>query len=333
MFVDTSLSKDHGTATVGLTDQEECLVREILDYLEAENCAATDTARTRLSCLRDLAGVISRFPSIRNTQPALEELEGAAGSVKSILAFAAPPRLLRYPAKVAAVRSYLVAKFHAFSLLTVLTREKAEYHIRARSIVFSIVCALMIEEVYVSCLEDPSFPEPVRLRLAEDLLTFWDSGVDPRAVEHLFALEALWAARDAAPPSFGTMDGASELARITLDLGDDWHNFLVDSISNDEIRFALEEFLFGISYEEIIKVRSRLGRPGVSAVNAEEVRACLGNDGSYARVNNEDPRMVYDFYADRRDAALLRRQTNAPGPKRTLEEIYLKHRIVMELPE
>jgi hypothetical protein len=318
---------------VGLTDQEECLAREILDYLEAENRGAAESARNRLSCLRDLAAAISRFPSIRSAPSILEEAGEATGYIESILAFAAPPRLLRCPTRVAAVRSYLVAKFHAFSLLAALTREKAEYHIRARSIVFSIVCALMIEEAYVSCLEDPSFPEPIRHRLAGDLLTLWDSGVDPRAAEHLLALEALWAARDAAPPSFGTMDGASELARITLDLGDDWHDFLVDSISNDEIRFALEEFLFGISYEEILIIRSRLGCFGGSAVNADEVRACLGNEGAYARADGEDPRMVYDFYADRRDAALLRRRTNAPGPKRTLEEIYLKHRIVMELPE
>jgi hypothetical protein len=304
-----------------------------MDYLEAEKCGAADTARTRLSCLRDLAAVVSRFPSIRNTPLVLGEAGDETRLIASILAFAAPPRPLRYPARAATVRSYLVAKFHVFSLLSALTKEKAEYHIRARSIVFSIVCALMIEEVYVSCLEDPSFPEPLRFRLVDDLITLWDSGVDPRAVEHLLALEALWAARDAAPPSFGTMDGASELARITLDLGDDWHNFLVDSISNDEIRFALEEFLFGISYEEILKIRSRLGCLGSSAVNADEVRACLGNKGAYARATNEDPRTVYDFYADRRDAARLRRRTNAPGPKRTLEEIYLKHRIVVELPQ
>jgi hypothetical protein len=303
-----------------------------MGYLEAENCGSVDTARTRLSCLRDLAAVVSRFPSIRSAQLAMKGAGDEAKFIASIIAFASPSRLLRSPARVAAVRGYLVAKFHAFSLLSVLTREKAEYHLRARSIVFSIVCALMIEEVYLSCLEDPAFPEPVRFRLANDLITLWDSGVDPRAVEHLLALEALWAARDAAPPSFGTMDGASELARITLDLGEDWHNFLVDSISNDEIRFALEEFLFGISYEEILKVRSRLGCFGISAVDADEVRACLGNKSAYATVNNEDPRMVYDFYMDRRDAAQLRRQTNAPGPKRTLEEIYLKHRIVMELP-
>jgi hypothetical protein len=249
----------------------------------------------------------------------------------SIATFAHPSRLLHSPTRVVAVRSYLVAKSHVFSMLAILTKEKAEYRLQVRRIIFSIICTLMIEEVYFSCLGDSSFPEHCRFRLANDLITLWDSGVDPKAIEHLPALEALWAARGAAPPSFGTMDGASELARLTVDLGDDWHSFVVDSISNDETRFALEEFLFGISYEEILEVRSRLGRFGISAVDADEVRSYLGNHSAYTMVNNDDPRVAYDFYVDRRDAAQLRRRTNAAGPKKTLEEIYLKHRIVLEL--
>jgi hypothetical protein len=316
---------------VGLTNQEERLAQEIMACLESEDCKDIDIARTRLSCLRDLGEVVSRFPSIRDDQMVRGEMRDEKRLIASLDAFAHPSRLLHSPVRVVAVRSYLVAKCHAFSMLSILTKEKAEYHVHVRRIIFSIICTLMIEEVYFSCLRDVSFPEHARFRLADDLVTLWDSGVDHRAIEHLPALEALWAARDAAPPSFGTMDGSSELARITTDLGDDWHAFLVDSISSEETRFALEEFLFGISYEEILEIRSRISRFGISAVNADEVRGYLGSKSALA--NSEDPRLAYDFYADRRDTAQLRRRTNAPGPKRTLEEIYLKHRIVMEVRE
>jgi hypothetical protein len=189
----------------------------------------------------------------------------------------------------------------------------------------------MMEDVYFSCLGDSSLPEPIRSRLVNDLVGLLDSGSDPRVVEHLPALEALWTARGAAPPSFGTMDGASELTRITLDLGDDWHAFLVESISSDETRFALEEFLFGISYEEILEVRSRLSRFGISAVGADEVRTYLGSNPAYNIVDSEDPQTAYEFYMARQNAAQWRKMTNAPGPQKTLEELYLKHRIVMEL--
>jgi hypothetical protein len=320
-----------GAPIVGLTEEEEDLVRDILACLESEHCEDLEIARTRLSCLRELGAVISHFPSIRDSQMVRGVVRDEEKLLASITTFAHPSRLLHSPVRVVAVRSYLVAKSHAFSMLAILTRDRPEYHLQVRRVIFSIICALMIEEVYFSCLGDRSFPEHFRFRLANDLIALWDSGVDPRGVEHLPALEALWAARGAAPPSFGTMDGASELARITADLGDDWHSFVVDSIANDETRFALEEFLFGISYEEILEVRSRLGRFGISAVGADEVRNYLGSNSAYTMVNTDDPRAAYDFYVDRRDAAQLRRRTNAAGPQKTLEEIYLKHRIMLEL--
>jgi hypothetical protein len=188
----------------------------------------------------------------------------------------------------------------------------------------------MTEEVYFSCLEDPAFSLDIKRRLADDLIALWESGTDPRTVQHLPALEALWTARDNAPPSFGTMDGSSELFRVSIDLGEDWQEFLVKYMDDDETRWALEEFLFGLSYEEILEVRSRLGCFGIMAVGHDEVRSFLGSRPAYAIVRNSDPRAVYDFYIDRRDAAAFRRRTSAPGPQKALEEMYLKFRIAQE---
>jgi hypothetical protein len=323
--------EDPGVSILGLTDHEEKLVQEIMAYLEAANCKDIETARTRFSCLRELGTVISRFPSLRDRQMARGEMRNEEKLIESINSFFHPSHLLRSPTRVVAVRSFLVAKSHAFTMLNILVQGKPEYTVPVRRIIFSIICTLMIEEVYFSCLGDTSFPDHFRFRLADELVTLWDSGVDPRVIEHLPALEELWAARDAAPPSFGTMDGASELMRVSSELGDDWYNFLMETISNEETLQALGEFLFGLSHEEILEVRSRLIRFGISAVGNDEVRSYLGSNPAYTIVNNEDPRSVYDFYVDRRDAAQLRKRMNAPGPKRTLEEIYLKHRIILDL--
>jgi hypothetical protein len=194
-------------------------------------------------------------------------------------------------------------------------------------VVFSIVCTLMAEEVYFSCLEDPLFPGPIKRQLADDLISLWESGTDPRSVVHLPALEALWAARDSSPPTFGTMDGTSELLRISFDLGKDWQEFLVDQAESMETRWALEEFIFGLSYEEIQQVRSRLNRFGILAVGHDEVRSYLGSRPAYTIVRDSEPRAIYDFYVDRREAAVFRKRTSAQGPRKTLEEMYLKFRI------
>jgi hypothetical protein len=258
------------------------------------------------------------------------ETRDEAMLIQTLCEFSPPSRLLHIPTRIVATRAFLIAKCHAFSLLSILVRDTDVFYAPVRRVIFSIICVLIAEEVYFSCLEDAAFPEGIKHRLADDLISLWDSGTDPRAVRHLPALEALWAARDAAPPSFGTMDGSSELIRISLDMGGDWQEFLVDNIEDDETRWALEEFLFGLSHEEIVEVRSRLVRFGIMAVGHDEVRSFLGSRPAYTTVRGTDPRAVYDFYIDRRDAAAFRKRATAPGPRKTLEEMYLKFRILTE---
>jgi hypothetical protein len=314
-----------------LTKEEKNLVEEIESWLEARHSADNQVVKDRFRCLQSLGAAVSQYPSVRETQFLRGVLRDAEKLVESLCAFSSPSHLLHIPTRVVAVRSFLVAKFHAFSLLAYTVREKDEFYSPLRRIIFSVVCTLMAEEVYFSCLDDPLFPPNIKQNLAHDLISLWDSGADPRGIHHFAALSSLWTARDAAPPSFGTMDGTSELLRITIDMEKDWQDFLVEEAGNDETRWALEEFLFGLSYEEILQVRSRLARFGITAVSYEEVRTYLGSKPAYIMVKDEDLRDIYDFFIDRRAAGLLRKQIAAPGPRRTLEEIYIKYRILLEI--
>jgi hypothetical protein len=46
-------------------------------------------------------------------------------------------------------------------------------------------------------------------------------------------------------------------------------------------------------------------------------------------IDNSDPRLIYDFYIERKEAAQFRKRVEKPGPNRTLEEIYLKYRMTL----
>jgi hypothetical protein len=315
---------------LALKESEEHLVREIGAYLDSQFPEEAALVRQRFTCLRALGEAVSSFPSVREAHTLRGEVRDEEHLLKALCNFMPSARLLHMPTKIVAARSYLVAKAHAFSLISILVQGMDHFFAPVRRIIFSIICTIMTEEVYLSMLSDPAFSGNIKFGLANDLISLWDSGVDPRAVQHLPALEALWAARDAAPPTFGTMDGASELIRISLELEKDWRDFLVSHTADEETRWALEEFLFGLSYEEITEVRSRLRRFGVSAVNYDEIRSFLGSEPSYTEVLNTDPRAIYDFYVDRRDAAAFRKRISAPGPKLTLEESYLRYRIAPE---
>jgi hypothetical protein len=315
-----------------LSEDEEFLIGNIENWLKEKDSKNYKLVQDRFQLLRNLGNAVFDYPSVRETKFLKEIPLDANTLAESITAFSPTTHLLRTPAKVAALHSFLVAKFHAFSLLSQLTEENDTFYTPAKNIAYSIVFTLMAEDVYFSCLEDPVFSINTKSMLAEDLVSIWDSGTDPRSIHHLMALSSLWAARDSSPPSFGTMDGISELLRISFDMdtGTEWEDFLKDESTNDHTRWALEEFLFGLSYEEIIQIRTRLKRYGVTSVSHNEVRLYLDSKPVYSMVNNNDPRAIYDFFIERRDACTLRKRVSSPGPLHTIEEIYLKYRIILE---
>ena len=313
-----------------LSEEEELLVGRIEDWLKEKSPEDQFLVHERFRRLRNLGNAVFDYPSIKNTRYLKDILVNEHQLTESLLAFSAASHLLRTPAKVAALRSFLIAKFHAFSLLARLTEENNELQVSARNISFTVVFTLMAEDVYFSCLEDSSFSSHTKAQLADDLINLWDSGTDFRSIHHLMALSSLWTARDASPPSFGTMDGNTELLRISIDMDTEWEDFLKEESTNEKTRWALEEFLFGLSFEEIQQVRNRLKRYGVSSVGHTGVRSYLDSKPVYSPVNDQDPRAIYDFFIERRDACLLRKRVSAPGPLHTLEEIYLKYRIILE---
>ena len=315
-----------------LSDDEELLVENIGNWLKETESLDIRLVEERFQLLRNLGDAVFKYPSIRETKFLKGVLLDENTLADSILSFSSASHLLRTPVKVAALRSFLIAKFHAFSLLSRLTEENDVFHAKAKNISYSVVFTLMAEDVYFSCLEDPVFSSNTKSRLAEDLICLWDSGIDTRSIKHLSGLSSLWSARDSAPPSFGTMDGNTELLRISFDMGSDteWEEFLKEESTTEETRWALEEFLFGLSYEEILQVRGRLKRYGVTSVSRDEVRQYLDSKPVYSVINNNDPRSIYDFFIERRDACILRKRVKVPGPLYTLEEIYLKYRIILE---
>jgi hypothetical protein len=331
-MIQTQTHSAHKQCFQVLSEEEELLVGKIEHWLKEKEAQDQFLVHERFRRLRNLGNAVFDYPSIKNTQFVRDILVNEHHLTESLLAFSTASHLLRTPTKVIALRSFLVAKFHAFSLLAQLTAGFDELHIPAKDISFSVVFTLMAENVYFSCLEDPGFSDNTKSKLADDLIALWDSGTDPRSIRHLMALSSLWAARDSAPPSFGTMDGNTELLRISIDMDTEteWEDFLKDESTNNETRWALEEFLFGLSYEEILQIRNRFKRYGVTAVSHDELRSYLDTKPVYSPVHNNDPRNIYDFFIERREACTLRKRVNAPGPLHTLEEVYLKYRIILE---
>lgn len=330
-IVNMAISGFGTTASTALTAAENQLVNEIEAWLKEHHPEDGKVVSESFSRLRTLGNAIFAYPSVRDTQFLMGEVFDESGLVESLLAFSSSSHLLRIPTKIVAMRSFLVAKFHAFSLLSSLTIGREDHYEEVRQTVFSVISTLIAEVVYFSCMEDPHFSRETKTSLACDLIELWDSGVDQRGLRHFSALSSLWVARNSNPPNFGTMDGTTELLRLTMDLDEDWREFLVMESGNEQTRWALEEFLFGFSWEEIQEIRNQLAHSDENAVGLDGIQNYLGSSPAFSKIDEKDPRTFYDFFIERRDACIFRKKLSAPGPIHTLEEIYLKYRIVMEL--
>lgn len=307
--------------------EERILVDEGLARLAEARPQDADLVSGRFEALEALARAVSRFPSACESQLLRGVRRDGETLAASMCAFSGPSRLLRTPTRVVASRAFLVAKVQAFSMLAIAAEDHPGVSARARAAVMGAVCALLAEDVYLSCLEDPSLPLATREDLARDLLALWERGRDPRASVHAPALASLWSARDASPPVFGTLEGSSELVRLSIELGPDWLRFVADELDDEDARGALEEFLFALTAEEIARARRGLFESGLSSASAADVAAILGPGNGYGSVER-DPRSMYEFYVERRERARERAKIGAPGPRKTIEGMYLTYRMV-----
>jgi hypothetical protein len=215
-------------------------------------------------------------------------------------------------------------------MLALLVKEEKPLYQAIRQQLFSIVYTLLAEDAYSACIGNPDFSPDEKYHLTEDLQTLHDSGADPRREQHFPALESLWMARDGSSPGFGSMTGAAELIRISMEMGDDWKEFIVTQLENEETLAALEEFLFGLSWEEIRLIRARLEIFGAHALGQSEIGEFLDQSPVYTFVDPRSPRAICDFFIDRREMASHRKLVMAKGPYRTLEELYLCFRLSRE---
>jgi hypothetical protein len=190
----------------------------------------------------------------------------------------------------------------------------------------SMMFTLMAEDVYLNLIKDSSLSMDLRRELANSLIILWEHRSDQNISDIAPVLQSVWSARRKIAPAFGTMMGTSELLLVSIQMDEQWTSFIKERLGDNEVSQAMEEFLFGISYEQIIRLREILREQGIKAIGRDEVSAQLGE-----RVKTDislDYRDFYLLYTVRRDNARARSRLHLPGPTKTLEDFFI--RFIME---
>ncbi|MGP1454290.1 MAG: hypothetical protein ACTTJ7_00790 [Treponema sp.] len=306
-------------------DKEEYeIVDRMLQNLQLYAPDVLSHIASSITNLEQIAIAISQYPSIQRSTVLVGERRSAKTLVHMLCNNDSDSRLLTLPTKVVLGKGFLVAKFQAFSALTKIALNSffEEHDIKElRRITLRVMFALMAEDVYSMLLDNEELDYAIRQKIAKSLTNLWEHRFDGHSALFTPVLHKVWAARFKLAPNFGTMLGVSELFLLSMELDESWEKFMIAKLDVPENGQALEEFLFGISYEKILFIRQILKEQNMSALSRKEAYEIVGIKNDF---QEEDPRMFYTSFIERKNNTDARRRLQAPGPKRTLEDLYIQ---------
>jgi hypothetical protein len=312
------------TDIVVLNTTERTLVNRVFENLRVYSPETMVAVATRIMDLERLSVSISRYPSMHERGYQTGQPGSSETLIDTLCNFGDGEKLLTLPTKAILGKGFLVAKFHAFSAITKVALNSffSDKDIQElRQATLNIMFTLMAEDVYMSLLDDPNLHNDVRRDIAESLAELWEHRLDPHVQSVAPVLDSVWTVRDQIAPNFGTMIGTSELLLLSIALDDTWQKFISNRLGDEDVARALEELLFGLSFEDITLIRKELKNRGMSAIGRDEVPGIIGHR---AALSNEDPKIFYRAYTQRRNNADARKRLSATGPKKTLEDHYMQ---------
>ena len=309
-----------------LTTKQKELIQEVMPQIKAINPEKAENFQERLDSLELLAQAVARFPSLLERHELIGGMRTPSSLIDSLIDHQdAGDSTLQLPSKAMLGKGLLVAKMHTFSSFAKYTHHVTELRKYSKSFdteTVSSMYSLMIEDVYLNLIRDPSQPMEFRREWALSLLLLWEHWNDQGSAQVAPVLESVWFARRRLAPAFGTMMGTSELLQISMQMDDQWIAFIKQKLGEPGVSQAMEEFLFGISYEQINTLRTILKEKGIPAIGRDEVSKFLGE-----HVKSDagmDYRDFYSKYTVRRDNARSRTRLKLNGPHKTLEDYFIQ---------
>ncbi len=319
------------TGITVLTKHQKELVRKLVDALLESAPDRVERLQLRLHDIEQLAMSIAQFPSLLERTYMTSSVRTPEALVETLVSHQKEgDTTLHMPSKAILGKGFLVSKIHTFYSMSKLAKNYAmmsDKDVKAyQDETVTLMFTLMAEDVYMSLIRDKSIDIELRKNIARALIVLWEHRSDQTIADIAPVLQEVWSARRTLAPAFGTMMGTSELIMVSMQMDEQWTAFIKEKLSDPDVTQAMEEFLFGISHEQILKLKGILKNQGIKSIGRDEVSKYLEE-----RVKTDislDYRDFYLLYTVRRDNARARQRLNVPGPKKTLEDHFI--RFVME---
>jgi len=304
---------------------ERALVVRALAAVEEKNPKQRVVLDGTLSRLARMAELIRDSPSISSSW------DGCAGSTFSANSLIAQlcrvPDYdldLNIPTKAVVGQAYLIAKINLLKALRYNVEAvgaPAEISEQLEHEVAQSIYTKLAEELFTSIVTDPNAPPLVKTGAARFLFRIWEERLLIEVDDFAPVLESAWHARSKLLPVLGTMLGTHEVFRLFNEARDKrFLDYFGEDDVNEEQLLAFEEFLFGLSHEEIARLRAHMTEEGRACISLDAARALLGDPGRTWMPGQNGAQALYTSYKKRRVNAAHRELTGATGPKKTAEE-------------
>jgi len=233
-------------------------------------------------------------------------------------------REFRRPTRAVLGEAYLLAKTNIFKALIYLLKsfQQTELEELIKDLdeaLERVIYRKLSEELLFNVVSSAHNSAQVKRSAANLLLPIWE---DPNDIPmHGFTklLLSAWRARCRVRETFGTLVGVHEVfSLLRADCDSAFLEYFTrDRVSIDEGE-AFREFLFGLSFEDLTKLRDTMDSKGLNVVGPSEVWSILGRPPPRPE-SNWTAETVYVSYRRRRLRADYRVLSQSSGPRKTAE--------------
>src|SRR5215208_4555178 len=237
----------------------------VLALAGLEMAAPTDAIalRAHLVRLQRLREIIEDSPSL-TTQ---HEFAGAIQTRESLVDYLCSVNELtsdvEIPSRASLSRVFLVQKSHflrdlvrSADALRERNPEWDDLDRRLRAELADAIYTQLAESLLMSLLADTEVVHGIKEQVAAQLVAVWENA-EIDIMDFCPWLESAWAARNRVRADLGTLMGASEYVKlIREDCPEAFLDYFAADETPEDARHAFEEFLFGVSWEELCTLRA-----------------------------------------------------------------------------
>lgn len=314
---------------IAFTEQEISLLSDCRELLYVHEPNLASLLDSRVEDLEMLAGIVGRSASLI-IDLGFSPLARSVDTLAAKLSNQGIEEVVNLPAKASLGRSYTISKLHLYGFLRKIAQMQGYLFVHRERILVcyhAILFSLMAEDLYISIISDSLGNEGWARRATKDLVLMWEQRSNAQADSFAPLMQQLWEVRHTLVPVLGTLMGTVELLQLSFRLPPMWHDFLHDRGKDEEVVYALDEFLFSLSFEQLNNLQEIMQEQLLNTVSREEAHRLLGLRPNQLLEGPDEEDLpairLYRSFLRRNALARLRRDSARPGPRRTLEQLLL----------